>query len=103
MFTVDKITNSNTIYRLNMPYSNNTVNFSGNSVDAEKVYLAMNKDVYDDYVGGDISFARFLGRKLQNFWTILFNQDPLLDLKAKVIEDSLREQAASELHFNQVA
>ena len=103
MLTVDKITNSNTIYRLNMPSSQNNVSFARSSDDAEQMYFAMNKDVYCSYVDGDISLIQFLGRKLQNFLHILCNQDPLLDLKAKIIEENLKEQAAHELSLNEAA
>ena len=103
MLTVDKITNNNLTYRLNMPYSQSKVSFGFSGADAENVYFAMNKDVYSNYVDGDISLVQFLGRKLQNFWNILFNQDPLIDLKARIVEESLKKHADEVLELDEEA
>ena len=94
MLTVDKV-NTNTIFRSNKLYEQKLSSF-GNNVEARKAYLDMNKDVYADFVGGDISLPEFLASKLKNFWRIVTKEDPTIEIKARMIEKSLKEGANDE-------
>ncbi len=94
MLTVDKI-NLNTSFGSNKLYKKNLSSF-GNNSEARNAYLDMNKDVYTDYVGGDISLPAFLANKLKNFWRIVTKEDPTIEIKARMIEKSLREGATDE-------
>ena len=94
MLTVDKI-NVNNTFRSNKLYENRLSSF-GNNSEARKAYLDMNKDVYVDYVDGDISFSKFLADKLKNFWRIVTSEDPTIEMKARIIEKSLMEGASNE-------
>ena len=94
MLTVDKI-NPTITFRSNKLYEKRLSSF-GNNLDARKAYMDMNKDVYVDYVDGDISFAQFIGDKLKNFWQIVTNEDPTIEMKARIIEKSLMEGATDE-------
>lgn len=93
--------NNNQTFRSNKHYELKLNSF-GNNTNARQAYLDMNKAVYVDYVDGDISLASLLAQKLKNFWHILFHRDPLIELKAKIIEESLKESAKEKLHFNTV-
>ena len=86
----------------NIVYAHQVSSF-GNNPQAKKAYLDMNKSVYLDYVDGDISLARVLANKLKNFWHIAFHKDPLMELKAQVIEESLKQNAQERLHFRTIA
>ncbi|MCR4881613.1 MAG: hypothetical protein K6A44_06660 [bacterium] len=108
MLTVDKI-NSNIIFRSNKLYEHKLSSF-GNNAEARKAYKEMNKDVYVDYVDGDISLPTFLAEKLKNFWRIVTKEDPTIEIKARMIEKSLKEgQSDSQIkqnlinNFNMVA
>lgn len=92
MLSVGKI--NNLTYRSNKLCEQNLSSF-GNNFEARKTYIDMNKDVYIDFVDGDISLAEYLGDKLKNFWHILWNEDPRLELKSMMIEKSLKENAGS--------
>ena len=94
MLTVDKI-NTNTTFRSNT-LSEKKLSSFGNNIEARKAYLDMNKDVYSDYVGGDISLPTFLAGKLKNFWRIVTKEDPTIEIKARMIEKSLKEGATDE-------
>jgi len=88
MLSVQKINPNKITYRSNKLYSEKNQNFCSN--EARSAYYDMNKDVYVDYVDGDISLVKYLGGKLKNFWSILVeHRDPLTDLKAEIIEKSL--------------
>ena len=108
MLTVDKI-NTNTIFRSNKLYEHKLSSF-GNNAEARKAYREMNKDVYVDYVDGDISLPELLGQKLKNFWRIVTKEDPTIEIKARMIEKSLKEGQSEEQikqklinNFNMVA
>ena len=94
MLTVDKI-NSNVIFRSNKLYETKLSSF-GNNAEARKAYKEMNKDLYVDYVDGDISLPTFLADKLKNFWRIVTKEDPTIELKARMIEQSLRDGQTDE-------
>ena len=88
MLSVNKI-NTNITYRSNKLYEKKLNSF-GNNAEARQMYLDMNRDVFVDFVDGDISLAGFLARKLQNFFKILVNEDPTIETKARMIEKSIR-------------
>ena len=101
MLKVDTINNTK-FNRSNIPYECKLNSFGNNPV-AQQAYLNMNKDVYVDYVDGDISLLSFVAGKLKNFVAILSNQDPMLELKAQIIEESLKQEAKANLGFEAVA
>ena len=43
-----------------------------------------------------ISLPAFLANKLKNFWRIVTKEDPTIEIKARMIEKSLREGATDE-------
>jgi len=92
-----KITNSS-----NIPYESR-VNSFGNNPAVQQAYLNMNRDVYVDYVDGDISLLQLLAGKLRNFVSILNNQDPKIEIKARMIEEGLKQQAQRKLSLNTIA
>ena len=94
MLTVDKI-NSNSTFRSNKLYEHKLSSF-GNNAEARKAYREMNKDVYVDYVDGDISLTELLAGKLKKFWQIVTKEDPTIELKARMIEKSLKDGASEE-------
>ena len=96
MLTVNKI---NTYTSFGTCQNNKKANSFGNNEKARNAYLEMNRDVYVDYVDGDISLPRLIKNKFQKLWAILTAQDPTLEIKAKMIEDSLLEQAKQELDY----
>ncbi len=102
MLTVGKVNNNNLTYRSHTPYEYKLNSF-GNSVAAQQAYLDMNKDIYVDYVDGDISLIGFLARKLKSFWNIMLHKDPTIEIKARIIEENLRSNAQKELGFETVA
>lgn len=98
-----KVNGTNNIaFKSNNVIYNHQIKSFGNNPQAKKAYLDMNKSVYVDYVDGDISLMRVLANKLKNFWHIAFHKDPLMELKAQVIEESLRKTAKEKLHFRAI-
>ena len=103
MASVEKINIANT--KTNKYYTHHLSSF-GNSTEARKAYLDMNKAVYVDYVDGDISLPGLIAQKLKNFWNIMRYEDPTIEIKARIIEKSLHEGANEEQikqYFNMVA
>ena len=94
MITVDKI-NTNTIFRSNKLYEHKSSSF-GNNIEAQEAYREMNRDVYEDYVAGDISLTQLLVNKLKKFWKIVTSEDPTIELKAKMIEKCLKEGSTED-------
>lgn len=92
MLTVDKI-NTISFSSVNN-FGGRTLSSYTNNPDAKKAYLDMNKDVYTDFVDGDISFSQFVAQKLKNFWHIITKEDPTIERKAQIIENSLMEGAS---------
>lgn len=101
MLKVDKI-NNNSIYRSQVPYECRLNSF-GNNPAAQQAYLKMNRDVYVDYVDGDISLVGFIAGKLRNFVAIISNQDPMLEVKAQIIEEGLKQEATRQLNLDAIA
>ena len=101
MLKVDTV-NNKSFNRSNIPYECRLNSF-GNNPAAQQAYMRMNKDVYVDYVDGDISLFGFIANKLKNFVHILSNQDPMLEVKAQIIEESLKQQARQRLCFKAIA
>jgi len=91
---------NNIIHYSNKPYE---IQSFKNNASAREAYLNMNKSVYVDYVDGDISLPKLLATKLKNFWNIVFKKDPLLEIKAQIIEESLKANAQKGLNLNQQA
>ena len=102
MLTVDKIHNNKTTFTSNKNYGFKLSSF-GNNLDAQRAYLDMNKDIYVDFVDGDISLLGFLADKLKNYWHIVTNHNPNLELKARMIEENLKSRAHAELHYDRIA
>ena len=100
MLMVNKI-QTNPTFSSNKFYEQRLNSF-GNNFDAKQAYLDMNSSVYNSYIDGDISLPKYLRNKLKNFWNIVLNKDPLLELKARIIEESLKESAKEKLHLNRL-
>ena len=101
MLNVGKIQNNNYI-RANT-LSGATLSSFGNNIFAQEAYLEMNKDVYVDFVEGDISVLQFLANKLKNFWNIATNKDPMIEIKARIIEENLKNNARENMEFSAIA
>lgn len=102
MLTVDKISYNKITFKSAKNYGFKLSSF-GNNLDAQKAYLDMNKDIYVDFVDGDISILSFLADKLKNYWNIVINKHPDLELKTRMIEENLKNNAYNEIYFDKVA
>ena len=101
MLTVDKITNNNINIRFASQTSANKKAYSfGNEADAWRAYRDMNKEVYTDYANGDISLIALIGDKFKGLWAILTAQDPTLNIKEQMIEESLLNQSQIATNTN---
>ena len=61
------------------------------SFQAKALYFDMNKQALTDFAGGDISLFNFLGEKVRKYWNLFTeNRDPVLELKAKIIEENIK-------------
>ena len=63
----------------------------------------MNKDVYIDYVAGDISLIQLLANKLKNLANVLAKNDPRLEIRAQIIEENLKREAQRKLSYRAIA
>ena len=62
----------------------------------------MNKDVYLDYVDGDISFVRLLLNRCERLCKRVFAQDPTLETKSRILEKKLLHKSKQELSMPEV-
>ena len=77
---------------------------SPEKIQAKALYFNMNKQAFTDFAGGDISLFNFLGQKIKKYWHLFTsNSDPVLELKAKMIEDNIKNIVTnSELSHSKV-
>jgi len=102
MLTVETI-NVNNIVKNNQNMSFGSCKRTFNSsVTPYDAYQIMNRNVNMDYASGDISLLGLLANKLNNFWNIVMHKDPSLEIKAMLIEESLK-QSAQNNRLNAVA
>ena len=101
MLKVDTIKN-NSFSNSNIQYAKNSNSFGHKQV-AQQAYMKMNKDVYIDYVAGDISLIQLLANKLKNLANVLAKNDPRLEIKAQIIEENLKREAQRKLSYRAIA
>ena len=95
MLTVDKI-NNNVSFKSRNIKLNNKYSF-GTEAETWKAYQDMNRAIYRDYPDGDISLFGLLSDKLGNLWAILTAKEPSLEIKERMIAESLLNQSQREL------
>ena len=94
MLNVNKI-NINDTFASNRVYGRPVYSF-GNNAEARQAYFEMNRDVYCDYVDGDISLGRRFLDGIVSLCRVLTAQDPRRAMKTKIMEQNLLEQAKRE-------
>ena len=95
MLTVDKI-NNNVSFKSRNIKLNSKYSF-GTEAETWKAYQDMNRAIYIYYPDGDISLFGLLGDKLGNLWAILTSKEPSLEIKERMIAESLLNQSQREL------
>ncbi len=89
MLSVSKL-NTNENFRARTFHKSQVV-VSPENLQAKALYFDMNKQAFTDFAGGDISLFNFLGQKVKKYWHLFTaNSDPVLELKAKIIEDNIK-------------
>ena len=100
MLKIDTLKN-NSFNHSNIRY--NQKNSFGSKQVAQQAYQRINRDINMDYVAGDISLIALLANKLKNIANLLAQKDPMLELRAQVIEENLKVRANDHLKYNFIA